>query len=64
LGKFDSKSNEEIFLRYSEVSKAYRIYNSRTSIVEELIHVRFSDYKPDKKLSVQEDSHGFHLQEL
>jgi len=31
LGKFDSKSDEEILLGYSESYKAYRVYNSRTS---------------------------------
>jgi len=41
LGKFDSKSDEGISLEYSETSKAYRVYNSRTSIVEEAIYVRF-----------------------
>ena len=51
LGKFDSKSDEGILLRYSESSKVYRVYNSRTSLVEESIHVRFNDFKPDKSLS-------------
>lgn len=30
LGKFDEKSDEDIFLGYSLTSKAYRIYNKRT----------------------------------
>jgi len=51
LGKFESKSDEGILLGYSESSKAYRVYNSRTSLVEESIHVRFNDFKPDKSLS-------------
>ena len=33
LGKFDSKSNEGIFLDYSNRSKAYRVFNTRTHIV-------------------------------
>ncbi|CAN1292083.1 Retrovirus-related Pol polyprotein from transposon TNT 1-94 [Linum perenne] len=37
LGKFDAKSDEGIFLGYSELSKAYRIYNKRTFKVEESI---------------------------
>ena len=52
LGKFDSKVDKGIFLGYSETSKAYRIYNSRTSVVEESIHVKFNDgLKTDRSLS-------------
>jgi len=47
LGKFDSKSDEGILFGYS---KAYKVYNSRTSIVKEAIHIRFNDYMPDKKI--------------
>ncbi|RDY11399.1 hypothetical protein CR513_03958, partial [Mucuna pruriens] len=36
---------------YSTASKAYRVYNSRTLKVEESIHVKFNDSKPDKELS-------------
>ena len=42
-GKFDSKVDKGIFLGYSDTSKAYRIYNSRTQVVEESIHVKFND---------------------
>lgn len=38
-------------LGYSKTSKACKVYNSRTKVMEEVIHVRFNDYKPDKKLS-------------
>jgi len=31
LGKFDAKSDEGIFLGYSTISKAYRVFNRRTS---------------------------------
>ena len=34
LGKFDAKSDEGIFLRYSSQSKAYKILNRRTNHVE------------------------------
>ena len=30
VGKFDSQSDEGIFLGYSSTSKAYRVYNKRT----------------------------------
>ena len=33
LSKFNPKANPGIFLRYSSVSKAYRMYNKRTRIV-------------------------------
>ena len=43
LGKFDAKSDEGIFLGYSLQSKAFRIYNKRTMIIEESIHVSFDE---------------------
>ena len=39
LREFDSRSDEGIFLGYSERSKAYRVFNKRTSVVEETINV-------------------------
>ena len=41
LRKFDSKADEGIFLGYSTSSKAYRIFNKRTLVVEESMHVIF-----------------------
>ena len=41
LGKFDAKSDESIFLRYSLTSKAFRVFNKKTLAVEEYIHVIF-----------------------
>ncbi|KAF7130123.1 hypothetical protein RHSIM_Rhsim10G0192500 [Rhododendron simsii] len=46
LRKFDSKSDEGIFIGYSLTSKAYRIYNKRTNLVEESIHVSFDESNP------------------
>ncbi|CAN1142556.1 Retrovirus-related Pol polyprotein from transposon TNT 1-94 [Linum perenne] len=43
LGKFDAKSDEGIFLGYSDLSKAYRVYNKRTFKVEESINVIFDE---------------------
>ncbi|GJS55019.1 putative ribonuclease H-like domain-containing protein [Tanacetum coccineum] len=43
LGKFDGKSDEWFFIGYSTNSKAYRVFNSRTRIVEENLHVKFSE---------------------
>ena len=39
LGKFDTKSYEEIFLDYSISNKTYRVFNKRTLIVKESIYI-------------------------
>ncbi|GKB57552.1 ribonuclease H-like domain-containing protein [Tanacetum coccineum] len=46
LGKFDGKSDEGFFVRYSLNSKAFRVYNIRTRKVEENLHIRFLEDKP------------------
>ncbi|GKB82255.1 putative ribonuclease H-like domain-containing protein, partial [Tanacetum coccineum] len=38
-GKFDGKSDEGFFVRYSLSSKAFRVYNTRTRRVEENLHI-------------------------
>ncbi|GKD50483.1 putative ribonuclease H-like domain-containing protein, partial [Tanacetum coccineum] len=43
LGKFDGKADEGFFVGYSTNSKAFRVFNSRTKIVEENLHVQFSE---------------------
>ncbi|GJT18622.1 putative ribonuclease H-like domain-containing protein [Tanacetum coccineum] len=43
LGKFDGKADERLFVGYSTNSKAFRVFNSRTRIVEENLHVQFSE---------------------
>ncbi|GKA65979.1 putative ribonuclease H-like domain-containing protein [Tanacetum coccineum] len=47
LGKFDGKANEGFFVGYSLNSKAFRVFNSRTRIVEENLHIRFSKSTPN-----------------
>ncbi|GJY21639.1 ribonuclease H-like domain-containing protein, partial [Tanacetum coccineum] len=47
LGKFDGKADEGFFIRYSLNSKAFRLFNSRTRIVEENLHIRFSESTPN-----------------
>ena len=39
VGKFDSRSDEGIFLGYSSTSKAYQVYNKRIMKVMEMINV-------------------------
>ncbi|GKB92868.1 putative ribonuclease H-like domain-containing protein [Tanacetum coccineum] len=41
LSKFDGKADEGFFVGYSTNSKAFRVFNSRTRIVEENMHVKF-----------------------
>ena len=55
LGKFDAKSDEGIFLGYSSVSKAFRIFNKRTLIIEESIHVVFNEISEIKKNDLDDD---------
>jgi len=45
LGKFDSKSEKAIFLGYSTTSKAYRVFNLRTRILEESMHIKFDEFE-------------------
>ncbi|GKB99477.1 putative ribonuclease H-like domain-containing protein [Tanacetum coccineum] len=47
LGKFDGKSDEGFFVGYSINSKAFRVFNSRTKIVEENLHVQFCENTPN-----------------
>ncbi|GKA02659.1 reverse transcriptase domain-containing protein [Tanacetum coccineum] len=46
LGKFDGKADEGFFVGYSVNSKAFRVFNSRTRIVEESLHITFLENKP------------------
>ncbi|GKF16536.1 retrovirus-related pol polyprotein from transposon TNT 1-94 [Tanacetum coccineum] len=47
LGKFDGKADEGFFVGYSTNSKAFRVFNIRTRIVEENLHVQFSETTPN-----------------
>ncbi|GKC06724.1 retrovirus-related pol polyprotein from transposon TNT 1-94, partial [Tanacetum coccineum] len=43
LGKFDAKVDIGIFVGYTPVKKAFKIYNRRTCIITETIHVTFDE---------------------
>ncbi|GKA43863.1 retrovirus-related pol polyprotein from transposon TNT 1-94, partial [Tanacetum coccineum] len=43
LGKFDVKADIGIFIGYAPIKKAFRIYNRRTWIIAETIHVTFDE---------------------
>nr|GEW09633.1 hypothetical protein [Tanacetum cinerariifolium] len=47
LGKFDGKADEGFFVGYSLNSKAFRVFNNRTRIMEENLHIRFSENTPN-----------------
>ncbi|GKB95818.1 retrovirus-related pol polyprotein from transposon TNT 1-94, partial [Tanacetum coccineum] len=47
LGKFNGKADEGFFVRYSLNSKSFRVFNRRTRIVEENLHIRFSESTPN-----------------
>ncbi|GJT30187.1 putative ribonuclease H-like domain-containing protein [Tanacetum coccineum] len=47
LGKFDGKDDEGFFVGYSTNSKAFKVFNIRTNIVEENMHVQFSKNTPN-----------------
>src|SRR4030066_737922 len=51
LKKFSAKAQRGIFIGYSERSKAYRVYNSETKMVEEFVHVKFDDKESDSEIS-------------
>nr|GFA33794.1 hypothetical protein [Tanacetum cinerariifolium] len=47
LGKFQGKIDEGFLVGYSMCSKAFRVFNSRTRIVQETLHVNFLETKPN-----------------
>ncbi|GKB63227.1 putative ribonuclease H-like domain-containing protein [Tanacetum coccineum] len=49
LGNFDGKADEGFFVGYFVISKAIRIFNKRTRIVEETLNIRFLENAPNVK---------------
>nr|GEW81328.1 hypothetical protein [Tanacetum cinerariifolium] len=47
LGKFQGKVDEGFLVGYSVYSKAFRVFNSRTRIFQETLHVNFMENKPN-----------------
>ncbi|GKF07328.1 retrovirus-related pol polyprotein from transposon TNT 1-94 [Tanacetum coccineum] len=43
LGKFEAKADIGIFIGYAPAKKAFRIYNRRTWLITEIIHVTFDE---------------------
>nr|GEX04865.1 hypothetical protein [Tanacetum cinerariifolium] len=46
-GKFKGKVDEGFLVRYSVNGKAFRVFSSRTRIVQETLHVNFLENKPN-----------------
>ena len=64
LGKFYAKSVEGIFLGYSLISKAFRVFNKITLVVEKSIYVILDESNPfSKKDSLDDDDDIGILQE-
>nr|GEX10207.1 putative ribonuclease H-like domain-containing protein [Tanacetum cinerariifolium] len=47
LGKFQGRVDEGFLVGYSVCSKAFRLFNSRTRIIQETLHVNFLENKPN-----------------
>nr|GEZ12760.1 hypothetical protein [Tanacetum cinerariifolium] len=51
LGKFQGKIDEGFLVRYSVCSKEFRVFNSRTRIIQDTLHVNFMENKPNVESS-------------
>nr|GEX42776.1 ribonuclease H-like domain-containing protein [Tanacetum cinerariifolium] len=49
LGKFEEKGDEGYFIRHLMSSKAFRVFNKRTRMVEENLHIEFLENKAIEK---------------
>ncbi|GJY84912.1 putative ribonuclease H-like domain-containing protein [Tanacetum coccineum] len=47
LGKFEGKADEGFLVGYFVNSKAFRVFNTRTKKVEEKLHIKFLENKPN-----------------
>nr|GEY85128.1 ribonuclease H-like domain-containing protein [Tanacetum cinerariifolium] len=59
LGKFNGKVDEGFLVGYYVSSKAFRVFNSRTRIVQETLHVNFLKNKPNIAGNQSNPSVGF-----
>ncbi|GJU96285.1 retrovirus-related pol polyprotein from transposon TNT 1-94 [Tanacetum coccineum] len=58
LDKMKEKGNPCILVGYSTQSKGYRVYNKRTRLIVESIHLRFNEIKEMAKTSVANNTSG------
>nr|GEU70147.1 retrovirus-related Pol polyprotein from transposon TNT 1-94 [Tanacetum cinerariifolium] len=59
LGKFQGKVDEGFLVGYSVNSKAFRVFNSRTRVVQETLHVNFLENKLNITGNQSNPSAGF-----
>nr|GEV36013.1 hypothetical protein [Tanacetum cinerariifolium] len=52
LRKFEGKVDEGFLVGYSVNSKAFRVFNSRTRIIQETLHVNFLENKPNVEVTI------------
>ncbi|GKD04567.1 ribonuclease H-like domain-containing protein [Tanacetum coccineum] len=62
LDKMKEKGDPCILVGYSTQSKGYRVYNKRTRLIVESIHLRFDEIKEMTETSVANDTSGLVLQ--
>nr|GEX22107.1 retrotransposon protein, putative, Ty1-copia subclass [Tanacetum cinerariifolium] len=58
LDKMKEKRDPYILVGYSTQSKGYRVYNKRTRLIVESIHLRFDEIKEMSETSVANDTSG------
>nr|GEY82363.1 retrovirus-related Pol polyprotein from transposon TNT 1-94 [Tanacetum cinerariifolium] len=58
LDKMKEKRDHYILVRYSTQSKGYRVYNKRTRMIVESIHIRFDEIKEVSETSVANNTLG------
>nr|GEZ87572.1 integrase, catalytic region, zinc finger, CCHC-type, peptidase aspartic, catalytic [Tanacetum cinerariifolium] len=58
LDKMKEKGDMCIMVGYSNQSKGYRVYNKRTRLIVESIHIRFDEIKEVSETSVANDTSG------
>ncbi|GJR42782.1 retrovirus-related pol polyprotein from transposon TNT 1-94 [Tanacetum coccineum] len=58
LDKMKEKGDPCILVGYSTQSKGYRVYNNRTRLIVESIHLRFDEIKEMYEMSVANDTSG------
>ncbi|GJV36925.1 retrovirus-related pol polyprotein from transposon TNT 1-94, partial [Tanacetum coccineum] len=59
LDKMKEKGDPCILVGYSTQSKGYRVYNKRTRLIVESIHLRFDEIKEMSETSVANNTSGF-----
>nr|GFB24527.1 hypothetical protein [Tanacetum cinerariifolium] len=58
LDKMKEKGDQCILVGYSTQSKGYRVYNKRTRMIVESIHIRFDEIKEVSETSIANNSSG------